>query len=134
MRLLGVARVRHPEHRRDDGRPAPEAVPTWPLTGVPVEDAEERPVMAVKVDNTVVHSRLPEVVGPIHSARPMDPGIAAPLGGRRSSPVAGRAHSWDDVGRARTGRPGRRRHPALSAVVRKGEIGFMPGQDRKCAE
>lgn len=90
--------------------PAPQAVPTWPLTGVPVEDAEERPAVAVKVENTamarpqtgleeadvvweemveggltrfnaVFHSRLPEVVGPIRSLRPMDAGIAAPLGG-----------------------------------------------------
>lgn len=90
--------------------PTLEAVPTWPLTGVPVEDAEERPAVAVKVENTamarpqtgleeadvvweemveggitrfnaVFHSRLPEVVGPIRSVRPMDAGIAAPLGG-----------------------------------------------------
>ncbi|WP_152187492.1 DUF3048 domain-containing protein [Georgenia satyanarayanai] len=88
--------------------PAPGA--TWPLTGVPVEDAEERPAVAVKIDNTamarpqtglgeadvvweemveggitrfnaVFHSRLPEVVGPVRSVRPMDAGIVAPLGG-----------------------------------------------------
>ena len=34
--------------------PTPEAVPTWPLTGVPVEDAEERPAVAVKVENTAM--------------------------------------------------------------------------------
>src|SRR5690606_10879008 len=90
--------------------PTPAAVPTWPLTGVPVDDAEARPAVAVKVENTamarpqtgleeadvvweemveggitrfnaVFHSRLPEVVGPIRSVRPMDAGIAAPLGG-----------------------------------------------------
>ncbi|PYF99575.1 Protein of unknown function [Georgenia satyanarayanai] len=90
--------------------PTAEAVPTWPLTGVPGEDAEERPAVAVKVENTamarpqtgleeadvvweemveggitrfnaVFHSRLPEVVGPIRSVRPMDAGIVAPLGG-----------------------------------------------------
>lgn len=90
--------------------PTPEALPTWPLTGVPVEDAEERPAVAVKIENTamarpqtgleeadvvweemveggitrfnaVFHSRLPEVVGPIRSVRPMDAGIVAPLGG-----------------------------------------------------
>src|SRR5690625_999382 len=90
--------------------PTPEAVPTWPLTGLPVEDGEQRPAVAVKVENSaaarpqtgleeadvvweemveggitrfnaVFHSRLPEVVGPIRSLRPMDAGIVAPLGG-----------------------------------------------------
>ncbi len=81
----------------------------WPLTGV-VGETVERPALAIKVENTamarpqtgledadivweemveggltrfnaVYHSQLPEAVGPIRSLRPMDVGIAAPLGG-----------------------------------------------------
>lgn len=84
--------------------------PTWPLTGLPMEDGADRPAVAVKIENTamarpqtgldeadvvweemveggitrfnaVFHSRLPEVVGPIRSLRPMDAGIVAPLHG-----------------------------------------------------
>ncbi|WP_324649503.1 DUF3048 domain-containing protein [Georgenia sp. H159] len=90
--------------------PTPAPVPTWPLTGVPAEDLQGRPAIAVKVENTamarpqtglgdadvvweemveggitrfnaVFHSTLPEVVGPVRSLRPMDAGIVAPLGG-----------------------------------------------------
>ena len=92
--------------------PTPEQTPepTWPLTGMPADDAAEHPAVAVKVENTVMarpqtgleyadivweemveggitrfnavyHSQQPEVVGPIRSLRPMDVGISLPLGG-----------------------------------------------------
>ena len=89
--------------------PTAELPDTWPLTGV-AGDVLERPALAVKVENSaqarpqaglaeadivweemveggitrfnaVYHSALPEAVGPIRSVRPMDAGIAAPLGG-----------------------------------------------------
>lgn len=73
----------------------------WPLTGVPVEVLPELPALLVKVSNSpearpqtglaeadvvfeelteggttryiaVLHSRLPEVIGPVRSARPVD--------------------------------------------------------------
>ena len=87
-----------------------EPVATWPLTGLPMEEGESRPAVAVKIENTamarpqtgldeadvvweemveggitrfnaIFHSRLPEVVGPIRSLRPMDAGIVGSLGG-----------------------------------------------------
>lgn len=87
----------------------PEITGVWPLTGLQ-GDVAERPALAVKIENSpqarpqtglehadivweemveggitrynaVYHSRLPETVGPIRSVRPMDAGIAAPLGG-----------------------------------------------------
>ncbi|MEE6294436.1 DUF3048 domain-containing protein [Georgenia wangjunii] len=86
--------------------PQPSA---WPLTGVP-GDVDERAAVSVKVENSpqarpqtgledadvvweelveggttrfnaVFHSRLPDVVGPIRSLRPMDAGITGALGG-----------------------------------------------------
>ncbi|WP_456851940.1 DUF3048 domain-containing protein [Geodermatophilus sp. SYSU D00742] len=86
------------------------SAPTWPLTGVPVEAVPDRPALAVKIENSVAarpqtgldaadvvweqvveggitrfvavyHSTLPPEVGPVRSIRPMDPAIAAPLGG-----------------------------------------------------
>lgn len=89
--------------------PSAELPETWPLTGVPGE-VIERPALAVKVENSamarpqsglmeadivweemveggitrfnaVYHSNLPDEIGPIRSVRPMDAGIAAPLGG-----------------------------------------------------
>ena len=89
----------------------PEVVlpPTWPLTGIEGEIVA-RPALSVKIENSsqarpqtgiemadvvweqlieggetrfnvVFHSQLPAEVGPIRSVRPMDAGIAAPLGG-----------------------------------------------------
>ncbi|MGY1632250.1 DUF3048 domain-containing protein [Geodermatophilus sp. SYSU D01186] len=84
--------------------------PAWPLTGVPVGAVPDRPALAVKIENSVdarpqtgldaadvvweqvveggitrfvavYHSALPPEVGPVRSIRPMDPAIAAPLGG-----------------------------------------------------
>lgn len=94
-----------------DKTAAPEPVipPTWPLTGIEGEIAE-RPALAIKIEttsparpqtgleaadmvweemieggqtrlNAIFHSSIPEEVGPIRSVRPMDAGIAAPLGG-----------------------------------------------------
>lgn len=89
--------------------PEPVIPPTWPLTGV-AGTPEARPAVAVKIENSresrpqtgldsadvvweemveggitrfnaVYHSQIPETVGPIRSVRPMDAGIAAPLGG-----------------------------------------------------
>ncbi|MGY1823288.1 DUF3048 domain-containing protein [Geodermatophilus sp. SYSU D00079] len=86
------------------------SAPAWPLTGVPVDAVPDRPALAVKVENSVdarpqtgldaadvvweqvveggitrfvavYHSTLPPEVGPVRSIRPMDPAIAAPLGG-----------------------------------------------------
>ncbi|MGK5170485.1 DUF3048 domain-containing protein [Geodermatophilus sp. CPCC 205761] len=84
--------------------------PAWPLTGVPADAVPDRPALAVKIENSVAarpqtgldgadvvweqvveggitrfvavyHSALPPDVGPVRSIRPMDPAIAAPLGG-----------------------------------------------------
>ncbi|MGY2078193.1 DUF3048 domain-containing protein [Blastococcus sp. SYSU DS0828] len=84
--------------------------PTWPLTGVPADAVPDRPALAVKIENSaaarpqtginaadmvweqvveggitrfvaVYHSTLPPEIGPVRSIRPMDPAIAAPLGG-----------------------------------------------------
>ncbi|MGY1884119.1 DUF3048 domain-containing protein [Blastococcus sp. SYSU DS0753] len=84
--------------------------PTWPLTGVPADTVPDRPALAVKIENSVAarpqtglnaadmvweqvveggitrfvavyHSTLPPEIGPVRSIRPMDPAIAAPLGG-----------------------------------------------------
>ena len=89
--------------------PEPVIPPTWPLTGV-AGTPEARPAVAVKIENSresrpqtgldsadivweemveggitrfnaVYNSTIPETVGPIRSVRPMDAGIAAPLGG-----------------------------------------------------
>ncbi|MGO1318410.1 MAG: DUF3048 domain-containing protein, partial [Cellulomonadaceae bacterium] len=88
--------------------PDPELPATWPLTGVAADDIEERPAIAVKIENTaaarpqsgledadvvwetivefdvsrfvaVFHSRMPAEVGPVRSTRPMDVPIASPL-------------------------------------------------------
>jgi DUF3048 family protein len=88
----------------------PLSVPAWPLTGVPADATADRPALAVKIENSVdarpqtglgaadmvweqvveggitrfvavYHSDLPPEVGPVRSIRPMDPAIAAPLGG-----------------------------------------------------
>ena len=91
--------------------PVPEAPPiTWPLTGEVVEAVEQRPALAVKVENTtsarpqagledadivwetvvefsvprfiaVFHSKSPDTIGPIRSVRPMDAAIISPMGG-----------------------------------------------------
>ena len=90
--------------------PAPVVPLRWPLTGVVTTEAPARPALAVKIENprevrpqtgldaadvvweqvveggitrfvAVFHSSLPAEVGPIRSVRPMDPAIAAPLGG-----------------------------------------------------
>jgi hypothetical protein len=91
--------------------PSPEPEPiVWPLTGVEVAQAVQRPALAVKIENSadarpqtglnaadmvweevveggitrfvaVYHSTLPPEIGPVRSVRPMDPGIAGPLGG-----------------------------------------------------
>jgi hypothetical protein len=88
----------------------PPSAPTWPLTGVPADAIADRPALAVKIENSVdarpqtgldaadmvweqvveggitrfvavYHSDLPPEIGPVRSIRPMDPAIAAPLGG-----------------------------------------------------
>lgn len=86
------------------------SAPAWPLTGVSAAAIPDRPALAVKVENSVdarpqtgldaadmvweqvveggitrfvavYHSDLPPEIGPVRSIRPMDPAIAAPLGG-----------------------------------------------------
>ncbi|WP_345771618.1 DUF3048 domain-containing protein [Geodermatophilus sabuli] len=86
------------------------SAPAWPLTGVPVDAVAARPALVVKIENSVearpqtglnaadvvweqvveggitrfvgvYHSTLPPEIGPVRSIRPMDPAIAAPLGG-----------------------------------------------------
>jgi hypothetical protein len=88
----------------------PASAPAWPLTGVPADAIADRPALAVKIENSVdarpqtglaaadmvweqiveggitrfvsvYHSDLPPEIGPVRSIRPMDPVIAAPLGG-----------------------------------------------------
>ncbi len=90
--------------------PAPVVPVAWPLTGVPTETVDERPAVAVKIENlpaarpqtgldqadmvweevveggitrfvAVFHSQVPETVGPIRSVRPMDPSIFGPTAG-----------------------------------------------------
>lgn len=89
--------------------PEPVLPVVWPLTGLEGEIVE-RPALAIKIEttrparpqtgleqadmvweemieggetrlNAIFHSSIPEEVGPIRSVRPMDAGIAAPLGG-----------------------------------------------------
>jgi hypothetical protein len=90
--------------------PTPQVPLVWPLTGVATEAVDERPAIAVKIENlpaarpqtgldradmvweevveggitrfvAVYHSQLPETVGPIRSVRPMDPPIFGPTKG-----------------------------------------------------
>jgi len=90
--------------------PPPPPPVVWPLTGVPVAAVPVRPAVAVKIENSidarpqtglnsadmvweevveggitrylaVFDSKLPPVIGPVRSVRPMDPSIAAPLHG-----------------------------------------------------
>ena len=90
--------------------PEPVLPTTWPLTGVETDKVADRPAVAVKVENTsaarpqsglehadvvwetivefevsrfiaVFHSKSPDEVGPIRSARPMDVAIIEPLDG-----------------------------------------------------
>lgn len=103
--------TRGPDVAVDKGAPPSPDVPvSWPLTGVEVTEVADRPALAVKIENpvsvrpqsgldeadvvweqvveggvtrfvAVYHSAVPQEVGPIRSVRPMDPAIAAPLGG-----------------------------------------------------
>jgi hypothetical protein len=86
-----------------------EPIATYPLTGLPMEEDPERPALLVKVSNSpearpwtgleqadvvyeevvefgvtrfiaVLHSELPEVLGPMRSARPVDAQVAAGFG------------------------------------------------------
>lgn len=88
--------------------PTPAAPVVFPLTGVEVDEVPQRPAIAVKVENTaaarpqsgledadivwetiidfdvsrfiaVYHSRTPETVGPVRSARPVDLRIITPM-------------------------------------------------------
>ncbi len=90
--------------------PEPELPTVWPLTGVAAESIEERPAIAVKIENTaaarpqygldkadvvwetivefdvsrfiaVYHSEYPTEVGPVRSVRPMDYRVISPLKG-----------------------------------------------------
>lgn len=88
--------------------PTPEGPIVYPLTGIKVDEVPQRPAIAVKVENTaaarpqsgledadivwetvvefevprfiaVYHSKTPESVGPVRSARPVDLHVAAPM-------------------------------------------------------
>ena len=90
--------------------PPPPPPATWPLTGRESGSEADHPALAVKIENSVdarpqtglgaadmvweevveggitryvavYHSALPPEIGPVRSVRPMDPAIAAPLGG-----------------------------------------------------
>lgn len=90
--------------------PEPVLPTTWPLTGIESDKVSDRPAVAVKIENTpaarpqsgledadvvwetiveyevsrfiaVFHSKSPDEVGPIRSARPMDIAIIEPLDG-----------------------------------------------------
>ena len=92
------------------GPPDPAVPPAWPLTGVPSDAVDDRPALAVKIENlpqarpqtgleqadmvweevveggitrfvAVYHSQSPETVGPVRSVRPMDPAIVGPTHG-----------------------------------------------------
>jgi hypothetical protein len=81
----------------------------WPLTGMPTDVLPQRPALLVKVSNSpearpqtglahadlvfeevveggatrfiaVLHSRIPEVIGPVRSARPVDVGLLSGFG------------------------------------------------------
>ncbi|MFD6177774.1 MULTISPECIES: DUF3048 domain-containing protein [unclassified Isoptericola] len=107
----GPSPTASPDTTADKGAPpSPEIPPAWPLTGVPSDEVAARPALAVKIENApqarpqtgledadmvweevveggitrfiaVYHSRIPEVVEPVRSVRPMDPDVVAPLGG-----------------------------------------------------
>lgn len=90
--------------------PEPELPTTWALTGVESDKIVDRPAVAVKIENTVAarpqsgledadvvwetiveygvsryigvfHSNLPEEIGPIRSARPIDLHVVSSLAG-----------------------------------------------------
>jgi hypothetical protein len=92
------------------GPPKPDVPLVWPLTGVETGKIANRPAVSVKVENAVearpqrglveadivweevveggitrfvatYHSKMPSVVEPVRSVRPMDPAIVAPLDG-----------------------------------------------------
>jgi len=92
------------------GPPKPDVPLVWPLTGVRTESVASRPAVSVKIENSVdarpqrglveadivweevveggisrfvatYHSKIPGVVEPVRSVRPMDPAIVAPLDG-----------------------------------------------------
>lgn len=92
------------------GPPAPDVPLVWPLTGVRTERVAQRPAVSVKIENSAAarpqvglnaadivweevveggitrfvatyHSRIPDIVEPVRSVRPMDPAIVAPLDG-----------------------------------------------------
>ena len=93
-----------------EGPPDPDVPLVWPLTGVETKKVARRPAVSVKVENSVearpqrglleadlvweevveggitrfvatYHSKIPDVVEPVRSIRPMDPAIVAPLDG-----------------------------------------------------
>jgi hypothetical protein len=98
----------HPVDGSREVQPAGEGL-AWPLTGMPTEVVPQRPALLVKVSNSpearpqtglahadlvfeevveggatrfiaVLHSRLPEVIGPVRSARPVDVGLISGFG------------------------------------------------------
>lgn len=105
-----TATVEAPVRGDRDRPPKPDVPIVWPLTGAPTEKVADRPAVSVKVENSVqarpqrglteadivweevveggitrfvatYHSKLPAVVEPVRSVRPMDPAIVAPLDG-----------------------------------------------------
>jgi hypothetical protein len=104
-----VLRFGPPEASPPPAEPPAVSLETWPLTGVAVDEVPARPALVVKVSNspearpqtgldvadvvleelteggvtrfiTVFHSRPPEVVGPVRSARPVDVQVVSGFG------------------------------------------------------
>jgi hypothetical protein len=104
-----VSNVTQTAYRFEGKEPPPPVPPTWPLTGM-VGELTDRPALAVKIENSpaarpqtgldqadlvweelvegggtrfvaVFNSLVPESVGPVRSARPMDGPILGPTHG-----------------------------------------------------
>lgn len=139
------------KQREDIARPSPTPTATeeptpegrWPLTGEPVDEVVERPVLAAKIENTpaarplvgieqadivyeqvveggvtrfaaLFHSEVPERVGPIRSARLVDIDLLAPF-----TPILAFSGARPDV---------------VTALVRSGRMGLVPDDGRPVFE
>ncbi|MFC8600034.1 DUF3048 domain-containing protein [Isoptericola sp. NPDC057191] len=138
-----------PDTTADKGAPpSPEVPPAWPLTGVRSDEVAARPALAVKIENApearpqtgledadlvweevveggitrfvaVYHSKLPKVVEPVRSVRPMDPDVVAPLGGVLAY-SGGQAPFIAEVEKSGT----------QSVIMDRGDAGFSRDPDR----
>jgi hypothetical protein len=130
----------------DEVQPASEEL-HWPLTGLPADVLPERPALVVKVSNSpearpqtgleeadvvleevteggitrfaaVLHSRLPEVIGPVRSARPVDVQIVSGF----ARPGFAYSGARPEVQRMLAGAP--------AATITEGDPGFFRDDGR----